>query len=134
MCVLSAFRIRAVNLNVCELAALARGEAHLYICELLEVAQQLTSERSHAAFCVSSEMEREEWVHVIRKHAVNSVIDNGYEIRREDKDSKLGSGERLEHLLHSRRIAEMFPSTLSALSSDHREHEISEDKDSEFCR
>lgn len=41
---------------------------------------------------VRSEMEREEWTHVIRKHAVNSLIDNGYEIRREDKDSKLGSG------------------------------------------
>jgi hypothetical protein len=42
-----------------------------------------------------SEVEREEWVHVIRKHAVNSVIDNGYEIRRDDKDSKLGSGKHI---------------------------------------
>lgn len=40
----------------------------------------------------ANEMEREEWVHVLRKHAVNSSIDNGYEIRRDDKDTKLGSG------------------------------------------
>lgn len=43
-------------------------------------------------FYAPSEMEREEWVHVIRKHAVNSVIDNGYEIKRDEKESKLGSG------------------------------------------
>ena len=42
---------------------------------------------------MNSELERDEWVHVIRKHAVNSTIDNGYEIRRDDKDSKLGSGK-----------------------------------------
>ncbi|KAJ1472855.1 hypothetical protein T484DRAFT_3395337 [Baffinella frigidus] len=40
----------------------------------------------------SSEMEREEWVQILRKHAVNSSIDNGYEIRRDDNDTKLGSG------------------------------------------
>jgi hypothetical protein len=44
----------------------------------------------------ASQLERDEWVHVMRKHAVNSNIDNGYEIRRDDKDGKLGSGERLE--------------------------------------
>lgn len=47
--------------------------------------------RTHTFFA-PTEVEREEWVHVIRKHAVNSVIDNGYTIRRDDKESKLGSG------------------------------------------
>lgn len=33
--------------------------------------------RTHVFFA-PTEVEREEWVHVIRKHSVNSVIDNGY--------------------------------------------------------
>mmetsp|Transcript_15673 Transcript_15673/g.38031 ORF Transcript_15673/g.38031 Transcript_15673/m.38031 type:complete len:379 (+) Transcript_15673:2-1138(+) len=39
-----------------------------------------------------SAMEKEEWLHVIRKHAVNTMIENGYEINRNEESSKLGSG------------------------------------------
>ena len=39
-----------------------------------------------------SEMEMEEWVADLRKFAVNSAIENGYEIARDNKNSKLGSG------------------------------------------
>uniref|UniRef100_A0A6U4Q5S4 Protein kinase domain-containing protein n=1 Tax=Hemiselmis andersenii TaxID=464988 RepID=A0A6U4Q5S4_HEMAN len=46
----------------------------------------------HYYLYAATEVEREEWVHVMRKHAVNSVVDNGYDIKREDKDAKLGSG------------------------------------------
>jgi len=46
----------------------------------------------HYIFWADTEMEREEWVADLRKHSVNSSIENGYEINREAKDSKLGSG------------------------------------------
>lgn len=51
----------------------------------------ISSGRVHL-FWADTEMEREEWVNNLRKHAVNSSIDNGYEINKDLKDAKLGSG------------------------------------------
>ncbi|EKX53942.1 hypothetical protein GUITHDRAFT_100192 [Guillardia theta CCMP2712] len=59
-------------------------------CIELEVKLENSKKIHH--FFADSEIDRSEWVQAIRKSAVNSSIDNGYEIHRNDKNSKLGSG------------------------------------------
>lgn len=39
-----------------------------------------------------TQLERDEWVFTLRKYAVNTSIENGYEVNRDDKTMKLGSG------------------------------------------
>jgi len=43
-------------------------------------------------FWADTDLEREQWVTDLRMHCINSDISNGYEIHKENKDSKLGFG------------------------------------------